>query len=109
MLDVRHHLPFRCSVRARAVLANSFERIHRSNLINMGVSPVLLPAGAHAQSLNLTANDTLKIGASSLSPRGSMSVTVERSTGSQSLTCTAAIETEQELMVLEAGGSSLLF
>lgn len=89
---------------ARAVLANSFERIHRSNLINMGVLPILLPEEAHPQSLNLTANDTLTIDASSLSLRGSMSVIVERSTGTQSLACTAAIETEQELMILKAGG-----
>ncbi|MGE6783759.1 aconitate hydratase AcnA [Ensifer adhaerens] len=88
----------------RAVLANSFERIHRSNLINMGVLPVLLPEGMHPRSLNLTARDTFKIGAGSLIPRGSMSVVIERSTGSQSLMCRAAIETAQELQVLEAGG-----
>ncbi|HEV7307445.1 aconitate hydratase AcnA [Ensifer sp.] len=88
----------------RAILANSFERIHRSNLINMGVLPVLLPEGVHPRSLNLTAKDTFKIEASSLFPRCSTSVIIERATSSQSLTCRAAIETEQELQVLEAGG-----
>ena len=89
---------------ARAVLANSFERIHRSNLINMGILPILLPEDAHPLSLKLMASDTLKIDASGLSPRAPVSVVIESSTGSQSLTCRAAIETEQEVMTLKAGG-----
>ena len=39
----------------RAVIAESFERIHRSNLIGMGVLPLQLPAGQSAASLRLTA------------------------------------------------------
>ena len=42
---------------ARAVLANSFERIHRSNLIGMGVLPLELPAEHHPSSLALQPGD----------------------------------------------------
>src|SRR5882762_11808712 len=45
----------------RAVLALSFERIHRSNLIGMGIIPLQLPAQFTAAKLALTARDTLEI------------------------------------------------
>jgi len=45
----------------RAVLAESFERIHRSNLIGMGILPLQLPAGASAASLGLTGREVLDI------------------------------------------------
>jgi aconitate hydratase len=46
----------------RAVLAESFERIHRSNLIGMGVLPLQLPDGETAQSLGLTGEETIDVG-----------------------------------------------
>ena len=46
----------------RAVLAESFERIHRSNLIGMGVLPLQLPDGETAQSLGLDGEETIDIG-----------------------------------------------
>jgi aconitate hydratase len=45
----------------RAVLAESFERIHRSNLIGMGVLPLQYPAGESAESLKLTGTETIAI------------------------------------------------
>jgi aconitate hydratase len=45
----------------RAVLATSYERIHRSNLIGMGVLPLQFPAGETAQSLGLTGSETYSI------------------------------------------------
>ena len=45
----------------RAVIAESFERIHRSNLIGMGVVPLQFPAGATAASLGLTGTETFDI------------------------------------------------
>jgi aconitate hydratase len=45
----------------RAVIAQSFERIHRSNLIGMGVLPLQFPAGESAQSLGLTGEETYDI------------------------------------------------
>ena len=51
----------------RAVIAESYERIHRSNLIGMGVLPLQYPAGESAESLGLTGEETFSIsGASAL-------------------------------------------
>jgi aconitate hydratase len=45
----------------KAVIAESYERIHRSNLIGMGVLPLQFPAGASAESLGLTGEETFSI------------------------------------------------
>ena len=45
----------------RAVIAESFERIHRSNLVGMGVLPLQFPAGENAASLGLTGSETFHI------------------------------------------------
>lgn len=51
----------------RAVIAESYERIHRSNLLGMGVLPLQYPAGESAESLGLTGEETFSIsGASAL-------------------------------------------
>jgi len=45
----------------RAVLAESFERIHRSNLVGMGIIPLQYKAGESADSLQLTGHETFTI------------------------------------------------
>jgi aconitate hydratase len=45
----------------RAVIAESFERIHRSNLIGMGVLPLEFPKGENAETLGLTGEETFSI------------------------------------------------
>jgi aconitate hydratase len=45
----------------RAVIARGFERIHRSNLIGMGVLPLQFPAGENAASLGLTGTETFSV------------------------------------------------
>ena len=45
----------------KAVVAESYERIHRSNLIGMGVIPLQFPAGQNAESLGLTGEETFSI------------------------------------------------
>ena len=45
----------------KAVIAESYERIHRSNLIGMGVVPLQFPAGQNAESLGLTGTETFEI------------------------------------------------
>jgi aconitate hydratase len=45
----------------RAVIAESFERIHRSNLIGMGVLPLQFPSGVTAQSLGLSGHEFIEI------------------------------------------------
>ncbi len=60
----------------RAVIAASFERIHRSNLVGMGVLPLEFPAGQTWQSLGLTGHETFDIAVSeSIQPRGTVAVT----------------------------------
>src|SRR5437016_7450969 len=59
----------------RAVITASFERIHRSNLVGMGVLPLEFPAGQTWQSVGLTGEETFDIPAGpSLRPRGTISV-----------------------------------
>jgi aconitate hydratase len=68
----------------RAVIAQSFERIHRSNLIGMGVLPLQFPDGESAQSLGLTGEEVLSIDgiaeamAGGGAPPAEVSVTAER-------------------------------
>jgi aconitate hydratase len=96
----------------RAVLALSFERIHRSNLVGMGILPLLLPAEFAPAKLGLTALDTLEIAADplALSPGARVAVTVRRggaavaTTTSESFIATAAIETALEVELLAEGG-----
>ncbi|NIS35757.1 MAG: hypothetical protein GWN79_24060, partial [Actinobacteria bacterium] len=45
----------------RAVIAESYERIHRSNLIGMGVLPLQFPEGESAESLGLTGEETFDV------------------------------------------------
>jgi aconitate hydratase len=61
----------------RAVIAESFERIHRSNLVGMGVLPLEFPAGETPSSLGLTGRETFDITgvASGLKPGGTVEVT----------------------------------
>jgi aconitate hydratase len=82
----------------RAVLALSFERIHRSNLIGMGIIPLQLSAPL----TGLTARSTLEIRAEAtdLSPGAQVSVTVR----DQTFLATAAVETALEVELLRAGG-----
>nr|WP_246697010.1 aconitate hydratase AcnA [Methylobacterium planeticum] len=92
---------------ARAVLASSFERIHRSNLIHMGILPLQLPAGGHPATLALHSGDRIRVEAPAerLQPRAEISVTVLRRDGStEAFLARAAVETSLEIEVLIAGG-----
>ncbi|KGD92866.1 aconitate hydratase AcnA [Rhizobium sp. YS-1r] len=91
----------------RAVLASSFERIHRSNLIGMGILPLRFPPNVKPQTLELRANDLLAIHADidMVSPRCEIPVTVKRANEpSMTFNTSAAIETNAEIEILRAGG-----
>jgi aconitate hydratase len=62
----------------RAVLAESFERIHRSNLIGMGVLPIQFPDGETAESLGLTGEEVVDLGDLSSGEAKSVAVTASR-------------------------------
>ncbi|MBY5825890.1 aconitate hydratase AcnA [Rhizobium leguminosarum] len=92
---------------ARAVLATSFERIHRSNLIGMGILPMRLPPRLGPGKLDLKPGDTIIIQADvgDLAPRCEIQVSVQRFNGDMlSFQATAAVETSAEIKILRHGG-----
>jgi aconitate hydratase len=91
----------------RAVLALSFERIHRSNLIGMGILPLRLPAAFGPDELQLQPGDVVRIDADPgrLRPRGPAPVLIRRKDGSSvAFEASLAIETSVESEILRAGG-----
>jgi aconitate hydratase len=88
----------------KAVLAASFERIHRSNLVGMGVLPLVLPQSW--QDLGLTGEESFDIPIdSSLAPRSTITVTATSPDGTQrQIPCLVRIDTPVELDQFQAGG-----
>jgi aconitate hydratase len=91
----------------KAVLAESFERIHRSNLVNMGVLPLRFRDGENAASLKLTGRETydvLGVG-DGLRPAGDVRVRVTGEDGtSREIVAVARIDTPEELVAFRNGG-----
>jgi aconitate hydratase len=89
-----------------AVCATSFERIHRSNLIGMGILPIRLPPDAHPRRLGLTPSDRISIApVNRLAPGAAVEVRIRRGIDAEVVfTGQAAIQTELEVRILEAGG-----
>ena len=90
----------------KAVIAESFERIHRSNLLGMGVLPLEFMDGQGWKVLGLDGTETVDIeGISDISPRGTIGVTITDINGkSQSITARIRIDTENELEYYRHGG-----
>ncbi|WP_192900972.1 aconitate hydratase AcnA [Marinicauda algicola] len=90
----------------KAVVAESFERIHRSNLIGMGVVPLVFRNGESWESLGITGKETVSLeGIEGLSPRGTVKMTVTFEDGSTKTTeLMARIDTENELDYVNNGG-----
>jgi aconitate hydratase len=90
----------------RAVIVESFERIHRSNLVGMGVLPLQFKDGQTRQSLGLTADDTFTVtGVASLKPRQDVEVEVTRPDGSTfAFTALCRIDTANEIEYFNHGG-----
>jgi aconitate hydratase len=90
----------------RAVIVESFERIHRSNLVGMGVLPLQFKNGDTRQSLGLTADDTFTItGVASLKPRQDVEVVVTRKDGTSfTFTALCRIDTANEIEYFNNGG-----
>ena len=87
----------------RAVLAASFERIHRSNLVGMGVLPLVLPKPW--QELGLTGEETFDVPFEGLTPRATVPVVATRPDGSKlAINCLARIDTPVELDQFRSGG-----
>ena len=90
----------------RAVIAGSFERIHRSNLIGMGVLPLEFAEGASAESLGLTGKEQVSIsGIADIKPRQTLDVEITREDGTTFTAKTVLrIDTENELDYYRNGG-----
>ncbi|MGH3846335.1 MAG: aconitate hydratase, partial [Pseudonocardiaceae bacterium] len=71
----------------KAVIAESYERIHRSNLVGMGVLPLAYRPGEHRQSLGLTGREAISISgiASGLTPGGTVTVTARSESGKETV------------------------
>jgi aconitate hydratase len=90
----------------RAVIVESFERIHRSNLVGMGVLPLQFVGGDTRQSLGLTGDDSFTItGVASLKPRQTVTVLVTRKDGSSfTFDTLCRIDTANEVEYFMNGG-----
>ena len=89
----------------RAVLAESYERIHRSNLVGLGVLPLQFKEGQTPKSLGLTGHETFDIAARAIEPRQDISIHVTDSDGrSFSFDATVRIDSPVELDYYMNGG-----
>lgn len=91
----------------KAVIAESFERIHRSNLVGMGVLPLQFVGGQNRQILNLTGHETLSISGLSddIHPHQMLDVEVQHSDGTCShFQVLCRIDTLNEVEYFKAGG-----
>ncbi|MBT8198346.1 MAG: aconitate hydratase AcnA [Acidimicrobiia bacterium] len=90
----------------RAVIATSFERIHRSNLVMMGVLPLTFPEGSDAGSLGLDGSETFDIKIDDdLQPRQEVKVVATRMDGTTTeFTATCRCDTPVEVEYLRHGG-----
>ncbi|KAK2379950.1 putative aconitate hydratase, cytoplasmic [Trifolium repens] len=89
----------------KAVIAKSFERIHRSNLVGMGIIPLCYKPGEDAESLGLTGHERYTIDLpskiSEIKPGQDVIVTID---SGKSFTCVARFDTEVELAYFNHGG-----
>jgi aconitate hydratase len=90
----------------RAVLAESFERIHRSNLVGMGVLPLQFADGENAATYQLDGSETYSIdGVAAIEPRQDVTVKVTRANGETlDIVTRCRIDTYNELEYYRSGG-----
>jgi aconitate hydratase len=91
----------------KAVIAESFERIHRSNLVNMGILPLRFAEGETATTLGLTGRETYDVlgAGETLQPNGTVQVRATAADGTvKEFTAIARIDTPEELVAYRNGG-----
>ena len=90
----------------RAVIAESYERIHRSNLVGMGILPLEFRTGENREKLGLTGKETFEItGVTSLSPRIAIQVAAKSDDGCEkAFTVVARVDTPEEVAYYQNGG-----
>ncbi|AXS38922.1 aconitate hydratase AcnA [Breoghania sp. L-A4] len=90
----------------RAVIAQSFERIHRSNLVGMGVLPLTFKEGESWQSHGITGKEKVSVkGIKDITPRQMMDIEVEYEDGTKkTIEVLCRVDTVDELDYMKAGG-----
>ncbi len=90
----------------RAVIAESYERIHRSNLVGMGILPLEFKPGENRDTLGLTGQETFEItGVSALSPRIDIHVAAKSDDGNaKQFSVMARVDTPEEVAYYQNGG-----
>jgi aconitate hydratase len=91
----------------KAVIAESFERIHRSNLVGMGILPLVFKDGEDRKTLGLTGAETLSLTgiAGGITPRMDVTCTISFADGSTKVTTlTCRIDTLDEVAYYKQGG-----
>ncbi|HSR55412.1 MAG TPA: aconitate hydratase, partial [Alphaproteobacteria bacterium] len=91
----------------RAVITESFERIHRSNLVGMGVLPLVFPEGVTRKTLEIDGSETFDIVGISgdITPRMELPLTINRADGStETVPLTCRIDTLDEVDYYRHGG-----
>src|SRR5688500_6907741 len=91
---------------AKAVIAQSFERIHRSNLVGMGVLPLQFKEGTTAATLGLDGSETYDLtGLSEITPRQVVTLVIRRANGEKTeVPLTLRIDTPIEIDYYQHGG-----
>lgn len=87
----------------KAVIAQSYERIHRSNLVGMGILPMQFKAGESADSLGLDGSETFSIDLQGGALKVGQDIEVTASTGKK-FVVTCRLDTEPEIEYLKNGG-----
>jgi len=90
----------------RAVIAESFERIHRSNLVGMGVLPLTFHAGVDRKSLRLDGSETFDLlGIEALKPRMDLTLAIHRADGAvENVALLCRVDTLDEVAYCRHGG-----
>jgi aconitate hydratase len=90
----------------KAVIAQSFERIHRSNLVGMGIVPFVFEEGTSWQTLGLKGDETVSIpGLTNVQPRQKMEIVITRADGSViNVPVLCRIDTLDEIEYFKNGG-----
>jgi aconitate hydratase len=91
---------------ARAVIVESFERIHRSNLVGMGVLPLTFKEGMDRKTLGITGAETIDIlGLENLSPRMDLTLMIHRPNGAtDTVPVLCRVDTIDEVAYYQHGG-----
>jgi aconitate hydratase len=87
-----------------AIVAEGFERIHRTNLIGMGVLPLEFKAGTHRKTLGIDGTETFDV-VGERRPRADLTLVIHRKNGERvEVPVTCRLDTAEEVSIYDAGG-----